>query len=48
VSDFKVAVCTGTLCVNNTFGNALAVKVGKLVYKVVVLEEYGTIRASSE
>jgi len=46
--DLKVAVGTGTLGVDDTLGDALAVKVGELVNQVEVLQEDRAVLASGQ
>ncbi len=48
VGHFKVAVSTGALGMDDTFGDAFAIKVGQLVNEVVVLEEDGTVGTDGE
>lgn len=48
VGHFKVAVSTGALGMDDTFGDALAIKVGQLVNEMVVLEEDGTVGTDGE
>ena len=44
---FKLAICSGSLCVDNSFGYAFAIEMRKEVNEVKVLEKKGSVGTDS-